>query len=199
MSAVARISPIWRKQKLFVAIFLLAVGAWFFFDGAIGYPRANRRWAAWKQHLDEGRAAEWPAFAAQQGWKANEWDAYVREHNLAGNLPAERWNEGKRIEQFVLGGVAETLGLIVLVYWFTQLKRTLRSDEEAVYSPRGTRVPFTSIIGVGKKRWESKGIATVRYQIEGRRGQFEIDDYKFDTDAARKILAEIEEKLTATK
>jgi hypothetical protein len=71
------------------------------------------------------------------------------------------------------------------------------SDEEAVYTPRGTRVPFSAVTGIGKKRWESKGIAVVRYTIEGRKGEFIVDDYKFDTEPSRKILEQIEQKLLA--
>jgi hypothetical protein len=59
------------------------------------------------------------------------------------------------------------------------------------------RVPFGSITGVGKKKWDSKGIATVRYELDGQRSQFIVDDYKFEAEPTRKILAEIEEKLIA--
>jgi hypothetical protein len=71
----------------------------------------------------------------------------------------------------------------------------VRTDEEAVFTPSGTRVPFGAITGVGKKKWEDKGLATVRYEIEGRKGEFVLDDYKFDRDATHQILAEIEEKV----
>ena len=56
-------------------------------------------------------------------------------------------------------------------------------------------VPFEAIIGLGKKNWDAKGLATVRYQIGGKQRQFVIDDYKFDPDPTRKIFAEIEERL----
>ena len=58
-------------------------------------------------------------------------------------------------------------------------------------------MPFSAITGVGKKQWDSKGIARVRYEIDGRRGQFVVDDYKFETEPSRTILKEIEEKLLA--
>jgi len=47
------------------------------------------------------------------------------------------------------------------------------------------------------KKWESKGLAVVRYEIAGRRGEFVVDDYKFDTDAARAIIEEITRRLEA--
>ena len=42
-----------------------------------------------------------------------------------------------------------------------------KTDAEAVYTPSGTRVPFGAITGIGKKNWDSKGIAKVRYTVDG--------------------------------
>ncbi len=197
MPAEARISPIWKKQKLFVALFLFAVAAWFCFDGAVGYPRANVRYKEWKSYVDAGREKEWPERAKELGIKNDEWLKWVEEHHPNGPLPDERWDSGKRFEQFGLSGLAAIFGAITLAYWATQIRRTVRTDAEAVYTAAGTRVPFGAITGVGKKRWEKKGIAVVRYELGGQKKQFVVDDYKFDTEPSRKILAEIEERLIA--
>lgn len=183
MPAEAPIAPIWRKQKLFVSLFLIAFGGWFFLDGWRTYPRSNERWTAFEQLKNEGRLAEWPALADSRGW--------VHEQ------PHKFYTPAMIREQYALGSLVSLAGAIFLAYWATQIRRVLRSDEEAVYTPAGTRVPFEAITGIGKKRWESKGIATVRYQLNGRQGQFLVDDYKFETAPARQILAEIEEKLLA--
>ena len=197
MPAEAPVSSIWKKQKFFVSLFLLAVGGWFFWDGAIGYPRSNERYTAWKTHLDEGRGSEWPSYADKFGWERDEWPKYVREHHPTGHLPMLPFPRDKIVAQFVFGGLAALIGAIVLAYWATQIRRVLRTDDEAVYSPAGTRVPFGAITGLGKKKWESKGFATVRYTIDGKQGQFVIDDYKFETEPTRAIVAEIEAKLGA--
>ncbi len=197
MPAEARISPLWKKQKLFISLFFIGFGLWFCFDGFVGYPRNNARYKVWKQHLDEGRETEWPATAAQRGWKVDEWPKYVSEHHLEGRLPAEPFGRDKIIGQFVYGGIATTIGVLLLIYWMTQKGRVLRMDDEAVYTPAGTCVPFASITGVGKKKWETKGIAKIRYEQEGRQREFVVDDYKFDTEPARAILQEIEGRLLA--
>ncbi len=176
MPAEARISPIWKKQKLFVACFLVAIGAWFFFDGLIGYPRSNVRWLAHEEH-----EMDWPAYAKSQGWVTEVPHKFFKKEDIVG--------------QFVFGGLGVLLGAIVLAHWAMQKNRIIRSDDEAVYTPAGTRVPFGAITGVGKKKWDKKGIAVIRYEIGGRKGQFFVDDYKFDTEPARTILAEIEEHL----
>ncbi len=181
MPAEARITPIWKKQKLFIAIFLLAVAGWFFWDGKVGYPRSNERWDAQDQLEKDGRLAEWPAYAASQGWSEEK--------------PHKRFKDDDIMMQIALSIALSILGVIALAYWNTQKGRVLRSDEEAVYAPDGTRVPFGSISGLGKKKWEDKGLATVRYEIAGRKGQFVLDDYKYDRDPTHQILAEIESHL----
>jgi hypothetical protein len=183
MPAEARISPIWKKQKLFVALFMIAIGGWFFWDGFVGYPRSNERWEAHQRHLVEGRLADWPDYAKSRGWVPTP--------------PHKLFKKSDIIGQYVFGGIGTLLGIIVLIYWATQKNQFVRTDENAVYTPRGTTVPFPAITGLGKKRWDAKGIAVVRYELDGRKGQFLLDDYKFDTEPTRKILDEIEAKLRA--
>ena len=98
--------------------------------------------------------------------------------------------------QLGLSGLTAVLGALSLAYWFVQKGRVLRSDAEAVYAPNGTRIPFTAITGLGKKKWDDKGLATVRYEIDGRKGEFVLDDYKYDRDPVHQILAEIEAHLS---
>jgi hypothetical protein len=184
MPAEARITPIWKKQKLFIAIFLLAVAGWFLWDGKVGYPRSNERWVAQEQYEQDGKSAEWPAYAARRGWSAEK--------------PHKFFKADAIMLQLTLSVALAVLGGVAFAYWFTQKDRVLRSDEEAVYAPSGTRVPFGSITGLGKKKWDDKGLATVRYEMAGRKGQFVLDDYKFDRDPTHQILAEIEAQLTAS-
>lgn len=198
MPAEARVTPIWKKQKLLVALVLIVFSLPFFYDGFVGYAKKNQRYIEWKKFTDAKTETQWPALAKERGWDPEEWPAYVREHKLQTHLPALPFPRGKIIEQFVCAGLCFIFGGISLAYWAGQKGRFVKSDAEAVYTPAGTRVPFSAITGVGKKKWDAKGLATVRFQIEGRKGEFELDDYKFDRDATHQILAEIEEHLPAS-
>jgi len=195
MPAEARVTSIWKKQKLFVAVFLFAFAAYFLWDAVIGYPRMNARYAEWKSYQDSGRLDAWPEYAKQKRWKADEWKKWLDDPHQQGRVPEVRWVPAKITEQYVFAGIGGILGLIAYGFWASQKNRTVRTDEEAVFTPAGTRVPFDAITGVGKKKWDDKGLATVRYEIEGRKGEFVLDDYKFDRDATHQILAEIEEKV----
>jgi len=185
MPAEARITPIWYKQKLFVALFLIAIGGWFFWDGFVGYPRSNQRYLAHEELVKSDRESEWASVAASHNWTTE--------------VPHKLYKTPDIRMQWICGTFAALLGLVSLAYWFTQKDRTLRTDEEAVYSPAGTRIPFPAITGLGKKKWDDKGLATVLYKMEGRKGRFVLDDYKFDRDATHQILTEIEEKLLSRK
>jgi hypothetical protein len=178
MTVEARITPIWKKQKLLLGLLMLGFGVWFLFDGLVGYPKSDERYRALEKLSAD--KSEWPALAKQ--------------HNI-GRVPEKFLGPGKVIEQFVAAGVTGLLGLGILGYWFSQLKRTVRMDEEAVTSAAGVRVPFSAITGVGKKLWDKKGIAKIRYALDGKEGEFVVDDYKFDTKPSRQILEEIERRL----
>ncbi len=183
MPAEARVTPIWKKQKLFVALFLIAVGLWFFVDGKWTWPQRNVRWKAHDQFEKEKRLNEWPEFAKSKGWKTE--------------TPHKYYDQDEILLQFILGSVTVGAGALTLLYWMSQKRRVVKTDAEAVYSPAGTRVPFTAITGLGLKKWDSKGLARVRYEIDGRQGEFELDDYKFDRDPTHEILKEIETHLLA--
>jgi hypothetical protein len=183
MSIEARVTSIWTKQKLFVAVFLIAMGGWFFFDGKVGYPRSNVRYQAWAKFRDDGNLQDWPDYAKQHGWVEKP--------------PEHAFTDAQIKGQFFYGTLGATGGLITLLYVLAQMGRTLRLDDDAVTTPAGKRVPFAAITGLGLKNWESKGLATVRYQIDGRKGSFVVDDYKFNTVQTREIFDEIKARVVA--
>lgn len=179
MTLEARVTPIWKKQKLFVALFMMAFGGYFFWDGAVGWPRSNERFRKFEELQHDPEA--WAAYAKQRGWTTKKPEKIHTEKDIQG--------------QFVFGSLFSLIGVITLVYWAQQVRRRLKMDDESVTSPAGTRVPFSSVTGLGLKRWESKGFATVRYELNGRKGEFLVDDYKFETEPAHKIVDEIKRRL----
>lgn len=183
MPVVARISSIWSKQKLLVALFFLAFSGWFVLDGAVTWPKSNLRYDTYHWFVDQKQEDQWPAFAQSKGWVLE--------------APEKRHTDNEILAQFAFAGLLATAGIILFVYWVTQRKRMLKMEDGAVYTPTGARVPFSSIRGLGKKRWESKGIAIVRYEDNGRLLQFVVDDYKYEAEPTRQIVDVIEQHLTA--
>jgi hypothetical protein len=181
MNLEARVTPIWKRQKLFIAILLIGYGAYFYYDGAVGWPRNNERFAKYQEFAQADNLDGWNAFAKERGW-SNE-------------KPEKAYTESEIQGQYLWGSLCMVPGLIALGYWMQQIRRSLKLDDEAVTSPAGTRVPFGAITGLGLKKWESKGLARVRYEVGGRKGEFVVDDYKFETETTKKILEEIKRQL----
>jgi hypothetical protein len=181
MSTCARITPIWKKQKLFLSILLLFFGGYFFLDGAVLWPRTNERFLKHKEFADKDDLAGWDAYAKTRGWSSK---------------PPEKLHTAADITgQFLFGSLCVGGGLIALVYWSVQSRRRIEIDDTALITPNGKRVPFEAITGLGLKRWESKGLATVRYELSGRRCEFTIDDYKFEAEPSRAIVDELKRQL----
>lgn len=181
MSISAPVTSIWKKQKLFVSILLVGFGAYFFVDGAIVWPRSNERFLKHQEFSESGKLEEWPAYAASRGWT---------------NKPPEKLHTDADLKgQFIFGWLCTGLGVFALGYWWRQVGRKIELVEGAVIAPDGTRIPFDAIVGLGLKRWEDKGLAKVRYQLDTRTREFVIDDYKYEMEPCKAIVAEIRRQL----
>jgi hypothetical protein len=179
MAYQAKVSREWKRRMIMIAGFLTLLGCWFFYDGFLGYPKKNEAYTVYHQLKAEQRLDEWPQIAQSRGW--------------AKRPPEKLYSPGDIRGQFVLGGVSFVLAITALIWMFANRNSELRSDDEAVYAPNGRRVPFGAIIGINKRKWDSKGIAVLQYQINGKRGKLKLDDYKYA--GAADILGQIEEQI----
>ena len=167
----------WIQQKGLIPVMLLAGSLWFLWDGLIGYRRSNERWAAHERL--KATPDEWGKYCMARGWTTE---------------PPEKYFEpGKIYEQRILAGVLVVLGLFSLAYWQRARKSAIRSDADAVHTPSGRRVPYGSITQIDRKKWKSKGLATVYYSLDGAKGRFVLDDAKYEPTALDAILADIEQ------
>ena len=181
MPAEARITPTWKKQKGFLALFLAGFGLWFLFDGMTGFPRSNERWRKHEELKAEGRLSEWASFAKNAGWNEEPPHKLYKKEDIAG--------------QYIAGIVLLLAGAWTFIYWTGQIKGVFRLDGDAISIPGGQRIPLEAVTGINRKKWDAKGLATVYFSTGGRRGKFILDDYKFDRGPIHAIMAAIEEKL----
>lgn len=183
MPAIARVTDSWKNTKLIAGLMIFAMALYFFFDALVGYPRSDERYLKHKEYMEKGDLNGWKTYAKSRNWSAKPPEKYL--------------GPGKVIEQWVFGGFLMIVGSGILGYWATQKGRVVQSDDQAVVSPSGRRIPYSAITGLGVKHWETKGLAKVRYSIEGKKGEFELDDYKYDRDATKEIFSDIEAALKA--
>lgn len=191
----ATISREWRDRMIIVLIMLIGSSAWFFYDGAVAYPKYNAKADAYAKICEVYKADEalikekWTALAIENNWDPED-------------LPKKRKDEA---QQFHWGSGLLIIAIFFVAWMLREMHRVITADDEnflgigRAFPPfNGLReVAFASVIGVDKRRWEKKGIAVVFYKDErGIRRSVIVDDYKYA--GSEKILqrceAVIEEK-----
>jgi hypothetical protein len=176
MPAEARVMRSWIQQKGLIPVFLLGFSLWFLWDGLIGYPRSNERWDAHEARKD--KPGEWEKYAASRGWTSEP--------------PHRRYATSDIAAQYICAGVAGAVGIFSLIYWLRAKKMSIRSDADAIFTPSGKRVPYGSITLVDRRKWKSKGLATISYSLDGSKGRFVLDDAKYEPTALDTILEDIQ-------
>jgi hypothetical protein len=177
------LSKTWKKRQGFIALFLVAVSLWFFYDGAIHYPKLNVRYDRFKELEREGRDREWPEIAAQNGWPRK--------------VPEKRHTDVDLAGQFTFGGICLAGGLAAAAWFFLSARQRLFADEESIHSIDGRVVRFDQITAIDRRKWESKGIAYAIYSDGGTSKRLTLDDYKFE--GAEAIIARAEARLSPEK
>lgn len=195
MQLTAKISREWRDRMIIVLLMLLGSSAWFFYDGAVAYPKYNIKADAYTEiqrvyQADEALLKEkWKALAIENHWDPED-------------VPKKRKDEK---QQFQWGTGLFIISIIFLLWMLREMHRVILADDEKFVGISRAIPPFNSlreirfdsVFGVDKRRWDKKGIAVVFYKnAAGSRASAIIDEYKYA--GSEKILecceAVIEEK-----
>jgi hypothetical protein len=176
----------------------LAFGAYFLWDGFVGYPRSDARWTAharWKKYEElKSNPEEWAKVCAEHSWSTDApepWEKVCADRGWTTTPPEKYLGPSKYAEQFWFGGATGIIGLVALFYWNRVRRSVVRSDAEGVQSAAGKRVPYSTITRVDKKLWKSKGYATIHHTDGAATGKFTLDDAKHDPKALDVILSDI--------
>ena len=79
-------------------------------------------------------------------------------------------------EQLYASIVCFVLSVIALFYYLRTKKRMMKVDDEAYYSPDGARIPFGKMTTIDKRKWETKGLATITFTDEnGQEAKAKVD------------------------
>lgn len=203
---VCRITPWYFKRRAMMASIFAFFGAYFLYDGSIGYPKQvemakKKEWfhgeflatfdeARKKGTLDqwiaEQKAKELPTGADSEPPK---WVTYA----AANGWPEDPkpYTEQEIAEQFYFGysclAAALTVGFIVL----RRKDTVLRGELDHFVTPKGLKVLFADIFRVDKRKWDRQGLAYVWFKNDnsGRSKKAVIDDLMYD--GAGKVLERI--------
>jgi hypothetical protein len=125
------------------------------------YPPDTDFEAKWPEILFDKEGMEggddeglWKTFSGEKGW-SQQID------------PQEDFMSKYKIDQqLYASGVCFLLTGITLFFFVRTKGRSMKVDEKAFYSPDGATVPFDKMTQIDKRKWETKGLATITYSDE---------------------------------
>ena len=177
---------------------LLAAGLafYFFYDGAIGYPKKNFNADLFEAFM-AGRSAEsWDVDrggenlyteeqigelkkANQSGSDGATWAVFAAKRFLPEKAP-KRYTGAEIRQQFQFAILLGMIAVGVVISLFLQRKKSFRCDRETIITPRRREIPFSAVSRLDLRKWD-RGIArlTVRDGSEGRESAIKMDGYKY--------------------
>jgi len=163
---VARGGAYYRNTRYAFSVLLLAMAAWFGYDGFVKYPRDNA------QHLLHARdPKQYP-----QDYPTHDPDSILIQKALAATLPLA--------------------GFGMLGWTLYRSRGAYRLAGDILRVPGHPDVPLTAVTQIDKSKWDRKGIAKLDYELpSGQKGTLTLDDFVYDRPPTDRILETIEAKL----
>lgn len=173
-------------RYIILAAVCLGLGAYFAYDGFIGYPKKLEIAEAYEA------LADLPNDELEQRWKE-----VTTEHNWSSSLPTKKAEEirGDIPGQYFWGVVNLIVGAPALFLFFKSRGSWVEAVDGGVTSSWGQTMKFADVKTLNKQRWEKKGIARATYKDGEVEGTFVFDDFKFDREAIGKMLCDLEDCL----
>lgn len=128
------------------------------------------------------------------------WKDYSYRMGYDSEAPEKLHDKGSIREQLIVSGICGLLLLGVLYWAFRINARSMVATAEGYTAPGGKLVPFSAMKKLDKRKWNSKGVATITYEEEGQSAKAKIDGFlyggfkKEDDEPAEKLMAFIEER-----
>ncbi len=180
--------PRFSRRFLYMGIAAFGFALWCLYDGAIAYPNQRERALALNEILENNRSLPLPA-------RLDKWNALARERGWPTSDPGEPKSEADVIMQYVMAGMAATVGLWLVSIPLRARGRWIELSDSELDSSWGQSLQLDQILALNKRQWRSKGIAKITYQDGRRKRRFVLDNYKFDRHATDSILYEIEQRI----
>jgi hypothetical protein len=91
----------------------------------------------------------------------------------------------------IFGVVLPPLALVYLVYMLHKSRGEVRLSGQTLHAPGQPPVPFDAITALDQRLWDRKGIAKVRYELNGKAGQITLDDFVYERDPIEQIYTRV--------
>ena len=184
------------------AMFVL-FGAYFLYDGNVGYPKQveiakKKEWfdkeflATFDEAKGAGTLEQWMADAKAKGLPTGidgeppKWVTYA----AANGWPEEphMYTEREITEQFYFGYGCMVAALVVGVIVLLRKNTVLRAEADHLVTPAGVKVAYADVFRVDKRKWDKQALAYAWFRPggEGKETRAVIDDLMYD--GAGKVL-----------
>lgn len=180
-SVKANISGSYRWRLAIIGVGFCLFGLYCLYDGFIAYPRKQQIGLEYQRHMDEGRLAEWEAYATKRGWPTDS---------------PKMISDMSIYTQFIMAAIVFPIGIIFTVAFVRSLNRYVAMDHTGLSTQAGLRCRFEQITGLDIRRWKTKGIAIVQFKNDdGQPRLITLDDWKYDRDATATIYNRVAQHL----
>ena len=165
----ARAGTYYRVTRYIFCAVLLAMGAWFAYDGFVTYPRSNEL-----HRLHVLDPAKYPK-------------------------DSPTYNAASIGLQKLLGAALPAAAIGLLAWTLYDSRGAYRLSGEVLSVPGHPDVPLDAITQIDKSKWDRKGIAYLDYALQtGQKGRLKLDDFVYDRPPTDRILETIEARLGVT-
>lgn len=125
------------------------------------------------------------------------WKEFTSKMKWSEKAPDGMKGKDKIAEQLYFGIGVATLSLLTGLFAFRMKSRFMAVDDDAFYAPGKKRIPFSSITKIDKRKWETKGLATVYYKDGEQTKKTRVDGMvygqfnKEDGEPAERLFQEL--------
>ena len=122
-----------------------------------------------KAHAEEGQKLIpplWASYTDKRGWSSAK--------------PKKSYEAGKIRDQLYWGIGSGVLLLITSALLVRTSRRSMKADDESYHAPNGMRIPFAAMRRIDKRKWDTKGLAYVFYQLDGSGEDDDLQKAKVD-------------------
>ncbi|MEM9366171.1 MAG: hypothetical protein AAGD07_09250 [Planctomycetota bacterium] len=173
------------SKFLYISLACFAYALWCLYDARVAYPKK----------LQIARAYEtFPTTAAGQ----RDWTALAEEKGWPTAVPEKTAVkvEALIVNQYLSIAGCAMLGTFLFSKWWFARGSWIEGDEHILKNSRGQQCELSELLSINKRKWESKGIAVLKYRNGTKKRKFVLDDYKFDRESTGQLLAFAEARLS---
>lgn len=142
-------------------------------DAEVVLPSGTELSQTWPQALVDGFGVMQEKGAQPGAQKI--WEDYTKDKSWDAEVAHEPYTAWKIQEQFVATGVAGLLIGVTLFFLIRTMRRKITADDEALHTQDGRSIPYTDMVRIDKRKWDTKGLALIHYNDGGEEKQTKID------------------------